>query len=436
MDQQIKALTELDKLLTETTSPTVLKPDLAKFKRMSEILNSRTNLPKEFVKVLRSKIMSLKQPRSQLMLFELMEFTTCKCPGPLHTEYNNKEFLQVLNSVFNQAQLSDEVRNKLLSLIQFWNHMFESRRDIYPNFSWYYNLIQSRGVPFPPIRPSPYLESKQSFGQPSAPARGPSGFDAPSSGGLSRDDAMFETLDPKQKKLFSDLRVVLENVNLANSMMDQNERDMDEVIASIAKMQNKLQPLPERLLQANEGFLHAFCTAIIEDTGFTLNRYQRYLQRQPAPKFNSQAEQIIEQARQMFAQQAQPQPQPPQPQFNDFGGPQFVEPTHSTGTDNNFGGFGQPQHPQGAPQDQFGFEGAFGQPPQQPHQGFEAQQPAQHFDQAGFGGQDFGFGGQPSGFEGHQQAQQNQGGVFWDSGAHQQAPAHSDNKQSDPFGGF
>jgi hypothetical protein len=454
MDQHIKAMGELDKLLTETTSPTVLKADLAKFKRISDILNSRTNIPKDFVKALRSKIMSLKHPRSQLMLFELMEYTTCKCPGPIHTEYNNKEFLQVLNSVFNQAQLGDEVRNKLLGLIQFWNVTFESRKDIFPNFSWYYNVIQSRGVPFPPFKPSPYGEGKQAMGTGQAPqnTRAPAGFESAGAGGFggssgssgsTKDDAMFETLDPKQKKLFKDLSVVLENVQLANSMMDANERELDEVVGSIAKMQAKLQPLPDRLLEANEGFLHAYCVAILEDTNFTLNRYQRFAQRQPAPKFNSQAEQVIEQARQMFAQQSQPQ------QSNDLGNPQFVDQGHDhlQGQGQFDGGFAQPQH------NQAGFDHGFGDHNQQPQQGFgdfHSQHQQQDFNQGvGHGGFEQGFGGFGNQVGGHDQHQQQQGfggfGDFSSQGQQQQGgqenafggPSNFEqNKQQDPFGGF
>ena len=74
MQQNIKDIAELDKLLSESTSQTVMKADLAKYKRMADILNSKTNIPKEFAKMLKSKIMMLKHPRSQMMLFEIIEY--------------------------------------------------------------------------------------------------------------------------------------------------------------------------------------------------------------------------------------------------------------------------------------------------------------------------------------------------------------------------
>lgn len=314
MDQNIKILSELEKLLTESTSQTVLKPDPAKFKRIVDLINSKLSVPKEFTKMIKSKIMAVKHPRSQLMLFEILEYTTCKCSGALFNEYNNKDFLQNLNSIFNQKTLSDESRNKLLYLIQFWNYVFETKKDIYPNFSWYYNLILSRGVPFPPFKQSAYFEGKLFVPQTQAQVLPQAQFQSkaytpePVSHVQtpSQNDDVFDTMNDKQKKLFKDLSVVFENLLLANSMMDQNERDLDEVIKGISKMEKKLEALPGRLMESNEGFLHAYCLAILEDTTFTLNRYTKFMQRQPAPKFNSSAQQIIDQARQMFNQQNQP----------------------------------------------------------------------------------------------------------------------------------
>ena len=434
MEQNIKALGELDKLLAESTSQTVLKPDMVKFKRISEIINSKTNIPKDFMKLLKTKIMCLKHARSQLLLFELIEYTTCKCAGPMHTEYNNKDFLQTMNSIFNQKQLSDEVRNKLLSLIQFWNIMFESRKDIYQNFSWYYNLILSRGIPFPPFKQSPYLENKglQTQNQPVQSQRNQTGFESMPSNFTppGKNDDIFETMSEKQKKLFQDLSVVLENVQLANSMMDENEKDMEEVVGSIQKMEKKLQSLPEKLMQANEGFLHAYCLAILEDTSFTLNRHSRYVQRQPTPRFNSSAEQIIEQARQMFSQQAKPAPvenqvfdsKTQQPQSNSFdsqfGGLQQNQ------TDFGFANQSVQQQPVQNQQSAFGNQqqNAFGnqvQTQQNAHFGgqqqnvnFGGQPIAQDFgfqhvqaQNVDFGNHDNGFG-----FQGHQNQTQNQSG--------------------------
>lgn len=430
MQQNIKDVAELDKLLSESTSQTVMKADLAKFKRIADILNSKTNIPKEFAKMLKSKIMMLKHPRSQMMLFEIIEYTTCKCFGPLHTEFNNRDFLQTVNSIFNQKQLSDEVRNKLLSIIQFWNAFFDNRKDIYPNFSWYFNLIQSRKVPFPPFKQSPYADQKglasnqQSLGD----SRGGSGGPA--------DDHVFDSMNEKQKKLFKDLNLVFDNVKLANDIMDQNEQDLEEVMDMIVKTEGKLGPLLDKLQQSNEGFLHAYCQGLIQDSTFTVQRYQRYKQRQPTPRLNSNALQIIEMAKQMFAQsQPQPQAQPHQTDSFEFGSQQ-----QTSHQQDSFGFGSQPAQAQqnrqasgvavqnqnqnqNQPAQEFGFnhpvqevvqtnqDFGFGNAPQtgQPNQ------PAQH---------EFGFGSAPHG--GHDAQQQDQGFGFQHN---QQQQAHDEGQQ-------
>lgn len=71
----------------------MLKTDLNRFKRISEIVNLRSSNGKELAKLLRQKIQAAKHPRSLLMVLELLEYTTCRCGMPLHSEYNDKAFL-------------------------------------------------------------------------------------------------------------------------------------------------------------------------------------------------------------------------------------------------------------------------------------------------------------------------------------------------------
>lgn len=49
------------------------------------------------------------------MLLELLEFLTCRCTRKMHTEFNNKAFLQSINSIFNRKLLSSDIKS-----IGFW----------------------------------------------------------------------------------------------------------------------------------------------------------------------------------------------------------------------------------------------------------------------------------------------------------------------------
>jgi endonuclease III len=50
-----------------------------------------------------------KQPRTQLLTLELIEYLTCVCSQNVHTVFHDKEFLQQLNTMLSQ-NTSDEVR--------------------------------------------------------------------------------------------------------------------------------------------------------------------------------------------------------------------------------------------------------------------------------------------------------------------------------------
>lgn len=52
-----------------------------------------------------------------MALLELIEYTTVNSGRALHNEYNNQMFLKVINTIFNQRDLSKDVRDKTLFLI-------------------------------------------------------------------------------------------------------------------------------------------------------------------------------------------------------------------------------------------------------------------------------------------------------------------------------
>lgn len=275
METQIKVVGELDKLLKESTSNTMLKPDLARFQRMAELINSKPTIPKEFAKLLKSRLAAAKHPKSQFLLLDLIEYTTCKCGIHLHNEYNSKVFLQQINAIFNQKMLTDEVRDKGLFLVQFWNNFFSNRADVLSSFSEYYNNIKKRGVQFPAKTQSDYFVANET------PVRGVSteertpvySVDAIIRG-QDANTIDTSTLTDKQRKLWTDLNVVVDNVELANNMIDAKEWDsLEEVMSNLEAMERKLQMLPDKLQKADEEFLCNFTRALLADIITSRNRY-------------------------------------------------------------------------------------------------------------------------------------------------------------------
>jgi hypothetical protein len=107
----VKKVKELEKLTKAATSSTLLKVDLAKFESISKLINSSSQIPKEYIKVLKSRVTSERNIRSQKMLLELLEFLTCKCDRKFHSELNSKAFLQAINSIFNRKLLNNEIKS-------------------------------------------------------------------------------------------------------------------------------------------------------------------------------------------------------------------------------------------------------------------------------------------------------------------------------------
>ena len=52
------------------------------------------------------------------------------------------------------------IKEKTLSLIVFWNYFFSTKKDLLPNFDWYFKVLQSKDIDLPPYQLSVYLEDQ------------------------------------------------------------------------------------------------------------------------------------------------------------------------------------------------------------------------------------------------------------------------------------
>ena len=130
----MKKVKELEGLTRAATSSTIIKPDLKKFADIAKMVNSSSQIPKQYVKILKSRIAKERNIRSQKMLIELLEFLTCRCSRKFHTELNSKAFLQAMNSVFNRKLLNQEIKSKVILDFVFGRLYWEIWREI-----WKYN---------------------------------------------------------------------------------------------------------------------------------------------------------------------------------------------------------------------------------------------------------------------------------------------------------
>lgn len=294
-------LKEMEKLTKSAISSTLIKPNLSLFDRLSKMVNSNPNIPKEYIKILRTQVSSVRNIRSQKMLLNLLEFLTCRCNRKFHVELNSRLFLKAINSIFNRKLLNKEIKSKpfssviwcgipclynlpnltadqTLKLIQFWNVRFENEQDLLPNFNWYYNVVKSKGVEFPAYQPSDYepteapppknrnLPIDYSDDEPQQRPR-----QAPS---FSDDYLDVSSFNEKKQKLYKDLLVVLENIDLTNSIMNEkgDKEIVKTMVGNLNQMENKFDALKRKLKVSGERELFGFTDDLLKEI---MKIYQR-----------------------------------------------------------------------------------------------------------------------------------------------------------------
>lgn len=175
-------------------------------------------------------------------------------------------------------------------MIQFWNIYFEDQKDLLPNFSWYYNVIKSKNVEFPPITVSPYTQTKteQKISRnPNLPIdysdeeiveynRSNSKKSRKNVEAISYIDT--SEFNEKKIKLYNDLLVVLENIELTNSIINNkgDKEILKTMILNLNQMENKFESLKNKLESAGEVELHEFTDDLLKEIMVVYKRSNSY----------------------------------------------------------------------------------------------------------------------------------------------------------------
>ena len=263
-------------------------PSLTLFRPVAAAALSRQGGTKELASILRSRLTSLREKVSQTMLLELLEFCTCNCGTTFHNEIGSKNFLAAFHSLFGQQELSSEVRNKALALARFWEFSFQTKKDLYPNFSWYCSNVRAKGVVLPEKLGSPYVGAmKKPQSQTSLPpqtqAQVPPQTQVLSDGINIRvsqkqiDSSPVPSdanLSPKLKKLLSDLQVVSDQIRKFKQVSAQSGRNCSEaksILTNLETFREKLAKLPEKLTSVQDTPIRKFVLNLISEIDESLD---------------------------------------------------------------------------------------------------------------------------------------------------------------------
>jgi hypothetical protein len=157
----------LENAILKATSETLQKPDEAAFKEACELINSKADMPKEAIKMIKKRLV-IKNGKVFFLTLELLEMSTYACGLPFHNQIATKDFLMQINNLIFLKDLPQDLISKLLNLVQIWYQVFEPSRDLLSQFFSYYETfsinLQKKNLSFPKYAESKYSSlSKQRF---------------------------------------------------------------------------------------------------------------------------------------------------------------------------------------------------------------------------------------------------------------------------------
>ena len=206
-----------------------------------------------------------------------------------------------------------EIQFKILGLIKKWGLYFENKRNQVPNFYEIYNNLNNSGVVFP----ENYMSSYQKYLQMPPPSNNYSNYSSQGNNNFSNDfnddfnnnnnnnnDNFYENDDfdyvesfkgilipskfeHKYNRLVNYLQTMIENISLANDMIDNHEIEgLKEVMSPLRQGNNTLIDTIAGDRLKNEKLME-ITIGVSEDINRTLNRYEMITLRKKPDQFVS-----------------------------------------------------------------------------------------------------------------------------------------------------
>ncbi|CAK9220010.1 unnamed protein product [Sphagnum troendelagicum] len=134
-------------IVDKATSDLLIGPDWALNLELCDIINSDPLQARDVVKAVKKRLAN-KSPTVQLLALTVLETLIKNCGDNVHQQIAEKDVLsEMVKIVRKKADM--RVRDRVLVLLDSWQHAFGGSRGRYPQYYMAYHELQKLGVEFP-----------------------------------------------------------------------------------------------------------------------------------------------------------------------------------------------------------------------------------------------------------------------------------------------
>ncbi|CRL02557.1 CLUMA_CG015832, isoform A [Clunio marinus] len=138
-----------DKTLETATSHLKLEPDWASIMVICDLIRQNDITPKYAILQIKKKMFST-NPHTALYALMVLESVVKNCGSPIHEEISNKSNCETYTQLVQQTT-HENVRNKMLELIQTWSFAFRTAHK-YRGIKDTMNILKTEGYKFPEMK--------------------------------------------------------------------------------------------------------------------------------------------------------------------------------------------------------------------------------------------------------------------------------------------
>ncbi|KAJ0410322.1 hypothetical protein P43SY_002654 [Pythium insidiosum] len=238
MSAYAQGLAEVEELIEKATADHLSGPEWHLNLMICDAVNANNAISDDVVHILQRKLQS-GSPRVALLALVVVETLVKNGSAAFHTQVASRTFLQEI-AAMTDGSLGFDVQNKALELIKQWADAFAGSS--LTAFQDTYRMLKIQGVAFPEIEHDAPVFTPPT----SVPRQSGSSRSITSASGAPRNRP--STREQQIAKLHSDLKVVLEKIQLFRDLRRAGQQDsepMEDVLDFLRQCQPRMNTLIE-----------------------------------------------------------------------------------------------------------------------------------------------------------------------------------------------